>query len=209
MSDYLVQRVGPINSGVGSPTPFRGDTSGALVVTDGHGRYNEAVFWGGVYGAAPAAGVAVTNLAAVATGFILYNPKGSGVVLSLLEILLFQTSVAAATANAGVSLAAWIDTAQAPPAATTAIQVRNAQIGNAKTGVGQAFSGATFAAAPVTHRALWQPSVSATASAAIPPVIKDDVGGAVMVLPGAAIGLTALSALSVLCSMLWEEFPAP
>lgn len=199
--------VGPLIKGIGTQVGARGIHTGEMGVSDVHGRYAEAVRRGNVYTGANQAGQAITNLLSAATGLILYNPIGSGVNLELLEILFGQTSVAAAAANALLALAANVNPTLGAPTTTTALAIRNAQLGNQKSGVGQLFSVATIGAAPVLQRPIWQPSVSATATTAIPPVVKDEVAGAVVVGPGCCVSLTALSALSGVGSFTWEEVP--
>lgn len=181
------------------------DPTKATRTTDAHARFYDAVRQGKVFLAANQAGSAITNLASVATGFILYNPVNSGKNLVLLEITFLQTSTAAAAANAGVQLAANVNPSLGAPTSTTPLTVRNALLGNQSVSVGQAFSAATIGAAPVAIRQLWQPSVSATATTGIPPTIKDLVDGLVLVGPGCCVSLSALAALSGATGMMWED----
>lgn len=208
MSDALLGRVGsyPAKLGDGIFNPFRLGATGELIVQAGQARWRELVRQGLVFQACNQAGAALTNLAAVTTGFVLYNPIGSGKVLSILQARFFQTSVAAAAANAGVQLAAYSNPGAAPTG-LTALAITNAQIGAVLGSAAAVYSGATFAAAPVAIRALWQPSVSATATTSIPPVVVDDIDGGIELLPGNALGMSALSALSGVTSMLWAELP--
>ena len=71
-----------------------------------------------------------------------------------------------------------------------------------------ALAAAARSARPVAIRNLWQPSVSATATTAVPPFLKDEIAGAIAVAPGCAVSLSALSALSGAASMTWAEVPA-
>lgn len=174
-------------------------------VADAHARYHEMVYRGNVWMAANQAGSAVTNLAASATGFILSNPASSGKLLVLVEIGIVQTSAAAAAANAGVQLAANVNPIAAAVVHTTPLIVRNALLGSSATGVGLADSSSTLPVAPVAIMNLWQPSVSATATTAIPPVIVIPIDGKIIVGQGCAVSLSALSALSVAAHMIWEE----
>jgi hypothetical protein len=202
IAEYVV---GPRKGGDGSTFEGRVDQTGASVVQLAHARYQEAVLRGNVWLACAQAGIAVTNLNATATGFILSNPAGSGRYLVLLEIGLLQTSTATTTANAGIVLAANVNPVAAAVIHTTPLTVRNALLGASGTSVGLADSSATLPAAPVAIRSIWQPSVSATATTAIPPYILDKVEGAVILAPGTSVSLSALSAISVLAHMAWEE----
>ena len=197
-------RVGPQVNADGSLVVGRVARTGEQVVSDGHARYQEAVLRGAVFLAANQAGSAVTNLATTATGLILTNPLGSGKNLVVIEIGFIQTSTAAATANAGLQLAANVNPAAAAVVHTTPLTVRNALLGGS-TGAGLVDSAATLPAAPVVILNLWQPSVSATATTGIPPVVKFDIDGKVILAPGTAISLSALSALSGAAHVLWEE----
>jgi hypothetical protein len=200
-------RVGPQILSDGALAQLRQLKDGAVGVSDAHGRYQEAVYRGNVFNACNQAGAAVTNLAAAATGFILSNPAGSGKLLVLLEILFAQTSVAAAAANAAVLLAANINPIAAAVVHTTPLVINNALLGAGQAAVAKVDSAATLPAAPVAVRTLWQPSVSATATTGIPPLVKDEIAGAIIIGQGCAVSLTALSALSGVASMTWEEIP--
>lgn len=183
------------------------DKQGALKVTELNPRYYEQNVRGNMFVACNQAGSAVTNLNATATGFILTNPAGSGKNIVLLEIAFLQTSTAAAAANAAVLLAANVNTVAAAVTHTTPLTVRPTLLGSAATAVGLVDSSATLPAAPVAIRALWQPSVSATATTGIPPFIKDEVAGAVILVPGTVVSMTALAALSGITHMTWLELP--
>lgn len=200
-------RTGPQVASDGQIGPARGTKTGEIAVSDAHGRYHEAVSRGKVFVAANQSGSAITNLASVATGFILFNPVNSGVNLSLLEITFIQTSTAAASANAGLQLAANVNPSLGAPSSVTALTVRNALLGNQTAGTGIAYSGCTIGAAPVAIRQIWQPSVSATATTAIPPVVRDLVDGLIVIGPGCCVSLSALNTLSGAASMAWEEVP--
>lgn len=200
--------VGPVTLADGSPAQPRLGRTREVITSDAHGRYYEAVLRGNVYCACNQAGAALTNLASVATGFILFNPVNSGINLVLLEIAFLQTSTAAAAANAAVLLGANVNPSLGAPSSVTALVIRNSLLGNNKAGVGLAYNAATIGAAPVAIRAIWQPSVSATATVGIPPFVKDEVAGAVIVGPGCCISMAALTALSGITSMTWEEVAA-
>jgi hypothetical protein len=200
-----VTQVGPVRGADGAQINIRSTRDASTAVQDAHARYQEAVLRGGVYLAANQAGAAVTNLNATATGFILSNPAGSPVSLVLLEIGIVQTSTAAASANAGVQLAANVNPVAAAVVHTTPLTVRNAILGTTATGFGLADSSSTLPAAPVAVLNLWQPSVSATATTGIPPVVVIAVDGKIVVSPGCTVSLSALGALSCASHFVWEE----
>jgi hypothetical protein len=203
MSD--LQRVGPLAGAVGTAQPFTADSTAAQRVTDAHSRYWDSVKNGNVWLAANQAGAALSNLSATCTGFCLTNPAGSGKYLSLIEIGIVQTSTAATTANAGIQLAANVNPVASVVIHTTPLTVRNALVGTSASPVGLVDSAATLPAAPVAIMNLWQPSVSATATTAIPPVVIIPIDGKIMLKEGTSVSLSALSALSVAAHMVWEE----
>lgn len=206
MEEVLLNaQVGAFSGADGTENPIRAGKTREIIVGDAHGRFFEAVSRGKVFTACNQAGAAITNLATTATGFILTNPAASGKLLVLLEIALFQTSTAAASANAGITLAANINPVAAAIVHTTPLVVRNCLLGAGAAAVGLVDSAATLPAAPVSIRAIHQPSVSATATTGIPPFIKDEVAGAIVIPPGCAVSLSALGAISAVASMTWEE----
>src|ERR1700745_332810 len=144
-------QVGPQVDADGAAPNLRAEKTGAVVVQDAHGRYQEAVYRGGVFVAANQAAQALsTALSTTQTGFTLTNPAGSGKLLVLLD-----ACIALASAPGGISDIVWA--ANVNPAATagtqtTPLTVRNALLGNAASAVGLAASAVTLPAAPVVVR---------------------------------------------------------
>ncbi|HTD21867.1 MAG TPA: hypothetical protein VK738_04390 [Terriglobales bacterium] len=202
----LQGEVGPKSYQDGATPNLRFGRLADAIFSELNGRYYEQVYRGNVFIAALQAGTAITNLNATATGLILTNPAGSGKNLVLLEILLAQTSTAAAATN-WVALAANVNPTAAAVVHTTPVTLRNALLGSGASSVAFADSAATLPAAPVVIRALHAPSISATATTAVPPFIKDEVAGAVIVAPGTAISLTSSAAFSAIASFTWAELP--
>lgn len=206
-------RVGPVGipSSLGDGVltdPFLGPQS-QLMVQDWAPRYAEMARRGVLFNASNQTGTALTALASTQTGFALINPLGSGKNLAVCEIAVAQTSTAAAAANAAVLLGACITPlALSTYTLTTPLTINNALIGGQASSVARVIAGGTLGSTPVAVRAIWQPSVSATATTSIPPFIKDEVAGAVVVAPGCSVVVVALSALSAVVSMTWAELPA-
>ena len=196
-------RVGAITADSGSVNPLRTDERGALVVQQVGGKYAEAVLAGNVYTACNDAAKAVTTAHATCTGFVLYNPYTSGKNLSILNIkVALATSPAAQSA---VVLGACVVPTATAPATNTAIVVYNALVGGTSGNAGLAYSISTLPLAQVCIRSL-SAGVTATGAVNFPPMIDDDVGGAVIVAPGCLVALTAITtAISVVASMTWEE----
>lgn len=186
----------------GASADERLDRQAALVTTDAHGRYNEAVLGGRVWTASTQAGVATsTALSTTQTGFTLTNPAGSGVNLSVIDIIVGCTTAPAAAASIVI-------TANVNPVATavtqgTPLTVRNAMLGVGGTGNGLAASAATLPAAPVVIRALGGPVATGSIS---PAYYKDEVAGSIVLIPGTALSINSLTtAISAIISMTWEE----
>jgi len=205
MSDLQIR--GPLLGSLGAPVPFTASNDGAQRIVHAHARYQEAVYRGNVWLAANQAGAALSNLSATCTGFCLTNPAASGKLLVLLGIGLIQTSTATTTANAGIQLAANVNPVAAAVVHTTPLTVRNALLGGSGTSVGLADSAATLPAAPAAIMNLWQPSVSATATTGIPPLVYIPIDGQIILGQGTVVSLSALSAFSVAAHMIWEEIP--
>jgi hypothetical protein len=198
-----IGQVGPQVFSDGSEAPLRLGKQGDQIVSELHGRYTEAVMRGRVFTANPAASITppatFTNTAAT---FTLYNPQSSGVMLSVLEFLAMFTAP-----PAGAVVLAWMANllpTTSPPGSTTAVTVRNCLLGAAGNSAAFVYSVATLNAAPVMVR----PAGSIVAAGAItPPCIKDEIAGALVLLPGTSISLNSNAAVSILPSITWEEIP--
>lgn len=198
----IAGQVGPsaINAQDGANVEFRQGHTGELVMQQLHGRYFETMARGNMFNAANQAAQAVSaGLATTYTGLMLYNPIGSGVMLVLNKHKLALTVAPAASASIG--LISGVQTTA--PTGVTTVPVRSNQIGNAKTGAGVAYSAATIAT-PV-----WlTDEVDAFTAAALPapsPIV--DLEGAVGILPGGFVAVGALTAVTGLAFMFWEEVP--
>lgn len=199
--------VGSKNAGSASGTQYDQSfmPSGAQRVSDGHGRYTDTALRGRAFTASNAAGVAVTALNATATGMILTDPVASGQYLSMVEVA-SQQAVAATTAICTLQLA-WGAVSATAVVHTTPLVVRNLPLGVGGTGVGLIDSSSTLPAAPVTAYNLWSPSVSATATTGIPPLVSKDFGGLMITAPGTSFSMSATTAIQMASTFVWEEIP--
>lgn len=194
-------QVGPQTLGDGATSgPLRQDKSGAVVLQQLHGRYFEQGYRQNIFSAANQAAQAVSvALATAYTGLLLYNPLGSGVILVPNKVKFAQSIADVAPATIG--LISGVQTAA--PTGTTVLAVRSSQVGNAKTGAGLAFSVATIAT-PVWMMAL----LDAVAAAAFKsPSVPVDLEGVIQILPGGFLAIGALTAVTGLGSIFWEEVP--
>lgn len=198
-------RVGPATLGDGTLREVRLGKTGEAVTVDAHGRYHEAVSRGNVFCAANQASTTFTLFGTTtATGFILANPTGSGKNLSVLQIGYAKVTAAAAAIEQLVLSASY---SSQTLSSLTALTTRCAIIGNSSTGVGVAYSAATLSAAGVIIAAVQSPSVSATATTAVPPVTVVDVAGGLIIAPGGWLQLAAgfTNTLAGIAHMVWEE----
>ncbi len=131
--------------------------------------------------------------------FGLYNPKGSGVNLVVLEIAICFTAAPAVAVTMATVISQPINTVSG----VTAGNVRNAYVGGPyQTARGVPFSAATWSNAAIPARPLG--SILA-AGAVTPPAYVDEVGGRLILPPGMAMAVNATAANSVLGSIKWEE----
>lgn len=142
-----------------------------------------------------------TALSTTQTGFTLTNPVGSG-----MNLIVLQTSIAIATAPAGISTivyAANVNTIAAAVTQGTPLTVRSAKLGSSQQPVGLAASACTLPAAPVVVRSVSGPVATGSVSSTY---ILDDVQGALVLTPGTALSLNALTtAISCIVAMTWQE----
>ena len=202
LSEY---RVGPITTVDGGVNPGRTDRFGSLAVTQGKAKYADAVSRGNMYFAANQGGVTLSVLSTTATGFILTNPKGSGKYLIVYEIAALQTGTAGAANNSGLQVT-FGPYSEIAVIHTTPLTVNNCILGYGNVGVGLVDSAATLPVTPVSILSLWQQSISATATTAIPPQVLYRTDGLLAVSPGCSISMSSLgTAKAVATSMIWEE----
>ena len=201
-------KVGPRVAADGAILETRSEKSGAIVTADAHGRYQEAVLRGNVFFACNQAGIATgAGLATAAKNMTLYNPLGSGKNLVLLEITAAIT-VAPAAYPGSIMLAANLPTPTVPaaPATATAETVQNALLGSA-SGAAKVYNTCTLAAAPVAIRNFASAAWITTGTTTSMGVVKDEVAGAIILPPGCYVSIMATAAVTLQCSMTWEEVP--
>lgn len=197
-------RTGPVVSTDSAVNPCRSDKTGALVITDAHGKYQEAVLRGQVFVAANTAVQALSLNSTTATGLILSNPAGSQRNLVILRI-----QAALASLPAGQS--SLILTGNTNPIATatvhtTPLVVQNCLVGSQIKGVGLADSAATLPNATIIKVIPAGTAATVAASTAFPPLVDLIIDGMIILTPGTSISLQCLTtAISVVASMEWEE----
>ena len=214
-------KAGQVLMADGSVSPGRTTRNGALVVSDGQGRYYANTVYGNVFSlclsawtTAISAGNLMGAAAAASTQFAIWNPMGSGKNLSLLK---FQTWIISGTMPVPPLFHGYMSTA--PTNATTvALPIACNNVGMAAASVARALTvaGAGTAlvgnSAPVILRAA---DLAVGAGAMVPanlfePKMTEYIDGEIVVPPGCAwLPLWAAAGTSVLggYSVTWEEIP--
>lgn len=192
---------GPRKAADGTKHELRSANDASAVVCDGRGRYTENTMRENVFIGANAFGTAVTTqagLSATTPALTLYNPVGSGVLLSLLNVTVNMTAEPAAITD--LCLAYNLKNATAP-ATTTDATMTAARIGSTASPKGRCYRIATLAAAPLACRMLGACDTGLTAAM----VINDDVAGAIVLEEGVALSIQTRTAAVLVASFTWEE----
>ncbi len=202
----LTVNVGPqgIALGDGSDVQARAGRTGDMIVSELHGRYFEQMRSNRMFSAANQAAQAVSvALTTTYTGLLLYNPLGSNKLL-VPNILNFAPSIAEVALSV-IGLLGGFAATGGVSAQTTKITVQSNQIGNTAVGAGIALAAATITTPTVL--AAMAPAI--TTSTGFQTAAPYDFGGVFGILPGGFIGIYALTAVTGLGFMCWEEVDLP
>ena len=181
--------------------PLRMGRQGEAVVTQHHGKYyNQAVRGNLFYAANQAAQAVSVALATTYTGLCVSNPVGSGVNLSLLRVGIALQAAPAAIAPIGL-IAGYSATANVTH--TNALTPANLFLGG-NTPLAKADDQATIST-PVWIAQLVGGFTAAALFGTSPSLV--DIDGAIVVPPGGFVCIGALTAVTGLFSMWWEEVP--
>lgn len=158
---------------------------------------------GRVYHASTQAGVTTSALSTTATGLILTNPYGSGKNLSVVKIVVAQTTAPGGASVLGVAMSPAISATAVTQG--TPLSVRSGILnGTAGNSVGLAASAATTVGTPVFVRALGGP---VAASSITPPFIVDYTDGDLVLVPGTSIQIAHITTAAVVfASITWVEY---
>lgn len=204
MSDLSLMRIGPLSQGDGTALPFRGDISGAQVVTDAHGRYAEASRRGVLFVAHNVAAQAVSvALATAYTGLCISNPLGNKFNLELLAAGFALTVAPAAIASLHIiGGSAPTNVVHTTPLGAPGIQ--STLLGGGFASTAKADSSAT-----ITTPGYLVPLVGGFTAAALPssPIVWTDVAGLITIAPGGFVCIGALTAVTGFGAFAWEEVP--
>lgn len=222
MSD--LQRVGPLGSATGSSVPFRADISGAQMVSDAHGRFQEAASRGFLF----SIGMTLTSISNVTftTGTLgatctpivgVWNPLGSGKNLVILQsrLQLVTTALSTPTGPGGLIWATAVNQSAISTGITPLSRLSLAASGSVGKGFANtALTGlsgnlvvqeaAGFSTFPTNVTA------AETAAGFLPASAGgiDHIDGAFIIVPGSVLALLSTTtpvAISATSSLLWEE----
>lgn len=173
---------------------------GEFGLVNTHGRFFEpsrrGKLWSGGNQGAQAVSVA---LATTYTGLCLFNPVSSGVLLSILRVKFALTVAPAAIAS--LHLINGYAATGGVTAQTALLTAQNALLGNGKASAGVLLSQATITT-PKYLESLEDGFTAAALKSPTPPV---PVEGFYTLLPGAYIAIGALTAVTGIGSIQWEE----
>lgn len=207
------QRTGPAVTADGSVNPVRSDKTGAQVITDGHGRYQEATMRGNVFSLSNVAfTILAGHVSAGALGTILFingffNPTNSG---KNAVILLHRAQSTSGTPG-GPLVYNYYCGLNITSAATGTIRngiLSNSAASSVMTPQSNVIIAATPAATP--NALVFGPAGGAAAVAAGAGLYSytDEVAGSIIVPPGCAFGVTATAVGTshvVSDQLVWEE----
>ena len=200
-------RAGLIKTADGSVNPARGDSTGATVVTDGHGKYLETTMRGNTYFlslAAAAPGAAYVGAAAGTPLLAVHNPTGSNKALALIGVSTSPRILGAAVLD--TTLALWAGASVVPTGTQTS--PKNA-LTFASGGVGLGFSNTVLTGSTAlnyfltTNAYFWGTSVGQYHA-----LTFTDLNGILVLMPGMqmAIGSTvAITTVQFEASLIWDE----
>lgn len=195
---------GLIDTGLDGNTgvPFGQSRNGAMMVAPARGKYFEATARGKCFYACNQATQAVSvALATTYTGLVLANDLGSGKVLSLNQVGIGLTVAPVGIASLGL-IGGFSATANITH--TTPLTAASLRLGGSEKPAGKADGAATIST-PVWICSLQTGFTAGALYATTPNLI--DIGGAIVLLPGAFVAIGALTAVTGFFSMYWEESP--
>lgn len=206
---FLSGNVGPQTLADGAEArPYAG-RRGELIMAQLRGKYSEASQRGRLYvGSTPAAGVTVPIYSSTTQQCVLYNPVGSGVVLSLLRTRIGYIS---GTMVAGHFCYANQTLLTSAITGTQSALVQNLKLAAAAAGGSSAllFTAATVVAMTYLMNVGQSQVVQAATATNTPWTQEDDLDGLITIQPGSAIAVAANVAAAVVAniSLVWEELP--
>lgn len=196
----------------GSPASLSTGWHNELLETELLPRYAYLALTGRLFTVGNTAFAALSAPGTAVTGLTLFNPANSGVNAILVDIEAAFTPVTLATVAVTAVLSG---VAQAStPTGLTVLTAAPALVGSSLTPQCKTYSAATVSAAGNIMRVIanWQATVLTTSGGANASanLMKDDIGGAIIVPPGNLVylgGLGTVADATVAASLTWAELP--
>jgi hypothetical protein len=186
-----------------------GSATGAQLSADLHARYTMAAARGVLFhGSTAVAGVAPGTALSTTPPFALWNPPGSGKILSVIRSRLGYVS---GTLGAGSIVYAWALQPTVPTGGAE-LPVVNALLGVAN-GAGRCWQGGTLANTPAIIEPAYAISAFLATTAIAPfSLAEDEIAGEIQVPAGACLVMQGVAAAGTtplaLFGCCWEEIPA-
>ena len=187
---------------------LRGDKTGALVVVNTHGQFNESADRGTLmYGTNTVAGVAPGTAFSTTPPLTLWNPPSSGKNLSITKVSIGYVS---GTLGAGcIALGANI-AQNTVPTTGTELTPTCSKLGMPR-GVGRIFTGSTLTQAPTIVRPVFNMGAFVGTTALAPQDCDVLIDGGIIITPGTTLSLQGIAGAGtsplVILGMTWEEIP--
>lgn len=194
----------------GSDVPLRLGRNGEVVSTQAHGQFHEAASRQNLYlGSIAVAGVAPGTALGTTPPFALWNPTGSGKILSIKRV---HVGYVSGTLGAGSLLHAVVTAQPSAPTGGTELTPANCFLGATRS-TARLFTGSTVAATPTILRPSVVLNAMLASTATQPSMVDDWVDGSIIVPPGMAYVLQAIAAAGstplVVLAALFEEITTP
>lgn len=201
-------KVGLTNLANGAVNILRGDKTGALIIANTHGSFNESATQGKImYATNLVAWVAPgTSLTAVPP-LALWNPPASGYNISITKVSVGYVS---GTLGAGNIAMGSIPAQVTVPTGGAELTPTCSLLGSPR-GVARAFSASTFISVPTIIRPVFNLGAFTAATALAPQDCDVLVDGGIVIPPGSAICLQGIAAAGttplVIFGLTYEEIP--
>lgn len=200
-------RTGPISALPGSVNPARGDKTGALVVSQGHGSFQEAVDGDNVYAVCNQVGVVTQiGLSLTTPVLTLTNPPGSEINAVIWYVGCHFNVIFGAIAS--IFVAVGTNTAAAPVTGTLTTTHRNMKLGLPQGNKAIPFLAATLPAAPVAIGLLGSGGTGAVNLQCTIVQLERWFNGSIVLQPGTNLSIQTIAAsgaAATFCEYIWEE----
>lgn len=194
----------------GSFATMRMGKTGEQIVSNAHGKYYEAAMRGTMFSATiAAAGVAPGTALSTSPAFQIYNPTGSGKLVSIKQVFVGYVS---GTLGAGTLVHAQNQAQPSAPTGGTELTPVCSLL-NGSRGAARAFTGSTIAAASTLIRTSMSMGAALASSVSFPTLVMDEVDGSIVIPPGVVYCYQGIAAAGtsplLIISALYEEITLP